>query len=146
MTDRIPTTRGDYVWFHTISTRWMDNDASGHVNNATYYSFFDTAATSLLLDYKGTSPAAVLPERMVISSRCQYFAPVRFPSNVTVGVAVTSLGRSSVHYAVAVFDGEATRASAEGEFVHVFVDAINHRPQEMPALLRQYLETFRRNH
>ena len=34
--------RGDYRHFLTISTRWMDNDAYGHVNNVTYYSYFDT--------------------------------------------------------------------------------------------------------
>ena len=33
-----------------ITTRWMDNDAYGHVNNVVYYSFFDTAVNRYLID------------------------------------------------------------------------------------------------
>ena len=43
-------TRDDYRWFTTISTRWMDNDVYGHVNNVIYYSFFDTAVADFLLE------------------------------------------------------------------------------------------------
>jgi acyl-CoA thioesterase FadM len=35
--------RSDYPHFQPVTTRWHDNDAYGHVNNVTYYSFFDTA-------------------------------------------------------------------------------------------------------
>jgi len=40
-------TRDDYRHFHTITTRWMDNDVYGHVNNVVYYSYFDTVVNSL---------------------------------------------------------------------------------------------------
>ena len=30
------TKRSDYRRFQTISTRWMDNDVYGHVNNVVY--------------------------------------------------------------------------------------------------------------
>src|ERR1039457_1090458 len=41
--------RGDFKHFHTISTRWMDNDAYGHVNNVVYYSWFDTVVNQFLI-------------------------------------------------------------------------------------------------
>src|SRR4051794_12252590 len=37
------STRADYRFFHTIATRWKDNDVYGHVNNVEFYSYFDTA-------------------------------------------------------------------------------------------------------
>ena len=52
-------TRDDYRWFTAITTRWMDNDVYGHVNNVTYYSFFDTAVNGYLLDFLGD----LAPER-----------------------------------------------------------------------------------
>ena len=33
-----------------ITTRWMDNDVYGHVNNVVYYSFFDTAVNRYLIE------------------------------------------------------------------------------------------------
>jgi acyl-ACP thioesterase len=41
--------RGNYFHFEEIATRWMDNDAYGHVNNVTYYSYFDTVTNSFLV-------------------------------------------------------------------------------------------------
>ena len=46
-------TRRDYPWHCVLLTRWMDNDIYGHVNNVTYYSYFDTAANRYLIEHGG---------------------------------------------------------------------------------------------
>ncbi|XP_063140660.1 uncharacterized protein LOC691083 isoform X2 [Rattus norvegicus] len=38
-----------YRYFLPIQTRWQDNDQYGHVNNAVYYSYFDTIINHYLL-------------------------------------------------------------------------------------------------
>jgi acyl-CoA thioester hydrolase len=43
------STRADYRFFHTITTRWKDNDVYGHVNNVEFYSYFDTAVNFYLV-------------------------------------------------------------------------------------------------
>jgi acyl-CoA thioester hydrolase len=133
------TTRNDYRHFCTIQTRWMDNDAYGHVNNATYSSFFDTAIALFLSTCDEQIGADTALVRLVVSSQCQYFAPVSFPNTITVGIATAALGRSSVRYAVAVFEGDALPAAAQGEFVHVYVDPDTRRPMEIPDALRKRL-------
>jgi len=54
MLDRVTTdqidTRDGYPYLTVIDTRWMDNDAYGHVNNVVYYSFFDTAVNRWLIE------------------------------------------------------------------------------------------------
>jgi acyl-CoA thioester hydrolase len=45
--------RSDYPHFQPVTTRWHDNDAYGHVNNVTYYSFFDTAVNTYLIEVGG---------------------------------------------------------------------------------------------
>ncbi len=45
MSRQPPGKRADYLWFHAITTRWMDNDVFQHVNNVHYFSYFDTAVT-----------------------------------------------------------------------------------------------------
>ena len=42
--------RSAYRVWRRISTRWMDNDAYGHVNNVVYYSWFDTAVNAYLIE------------------------------------------------------------------------------------------------
>ncbi len=45
-----PHRLADYRHSQAITTRWMDNDAYGHVNNAVYYAFFDTAVNTWLIE------------------------------------------------------------------------------------------------
>ena len=42
--------RDDFPVLRTISTRWEDEDVYGHVNNVTYYSYFDTAVNRYLIE------------------------------------------------------------------------------------------------
>jgi len=49
-TRRGPEPRAAYAAWRPVTTRWMDNDVYGHVNNVVYYSFFDTAVNGLLMD------------------------------------------------------------------------------------------------
>jgi acyl-CoA thioester hydrolase len=134
-----PPSRADYVAFRPITTRWMDNDVYGHVNNVVYYSFFDTVVNGHLID------AGVLDfERgetvgLVVETSCSYFGPIAFPVTVTGGVRVDRIGTSSVRYAVGIFRGDEGRASAAGHFVHVYVDRVARRPRPLPAALRTVL-------
>jgi acyl-CoA thioester hydrolase len=48
-----PVLASHYRWFAPITTRWMDNDVYGHVNNVAYYSYFDTAANQYLIQAGG---------------------------------------------------------------------------------------------
>jgi acyl-CoA thioester hydrolase len=134
--------RGAYRHFQEITTRWMDNDVYGHVNNVVYYSWFDTAVNQFLV------AAGVLDiERspvigLVIETQCNYFAPVAFPDRIVAGIAVSRLGNSSVRYEVGIFRGDDDTASAQGHFVHVYVDRTTRRPQALPEALRAILQTI----
>ena len=135
-----PDRRDSYRHFDRITTRWMDNDAYGHVNNVVYYSWFDTVVNEYLiaqgvLDITG---GAVIG--LVVETQCRYFSELAFPQPVDLGLRIGRLGTSSVRYEIGVFaEGEAT-ASAQGHFVHVYVDRATRRPTALPAPLRAALE------
>lgn len=144
MTRRPPAARGEFAHWLTIPTRWMDNDAYGHVNNVVYYSFFDTAVNRFLIDSGvlriGSSPVIGL----VVETGCRYHRPLEFPDAVEVGLRVAHLGTSSVRYELGVFrEGDET-ASAEGHFVHVYVDRDARAPTPLPPGLRAVLESIHR--
>lgn len=133
-------TRSDYRHFRKITTRWMDNDVYGHVNNVVYYSFFDTAVNATLIEAGVLEPATSDIIGLVVETGCRYSAPLSFPADVDAGIRVARLGTSSVRYEVGLFDPREEAAAAEGFFVHVYVDRATRRPASLPAPLRAFLE------
>ncbi len=131
----------DYRYFLPITTRWMDNDVYGHVNNVTYYSYFDTVANHFLISEGGldihTSPVIAL----VVESKCSYRAPAAYPDTLRAGLRVDTLSRRSVTYGVAIF-GDGTDALAHGYFVHVFVDRDHRNAVPIPDRIRAALESI----
>jgi acyl-CoA thioester hydrolase len=132
--------RADYGVFYPISTRWSDNDIYGHVNNVTYYSYFDTAANRYLIEEGGLDITDGSIVGYVVNSGCQYHSPVTYPEAIEAGVRVDRLGNSSVQYGIAIFRSGEEQAAAHGHFVHVFVDRLADKSVPIPQGLRQALE------
>jgi len=127
-----------YPYLTSITTRWMDNDIYGHVNNVAYYSFFDTAANRFLIEH-GLDIATGPVIGLVVESRCNYHAPLAYPQDVRAGVRVERLGRRAVTYGIAIFAADEARAAAHGYFVHVFVERASRVPAPIPEPLRAAL-------
>lgn len=134
--------RSAYKVFRSISTRWMDNDVYGHVNNVVYYSWFDTAVNAYLIEQGALDIHQGETIGLVIETQCNYFAPLAFPQTVEAGIRVAKLGKSSVRYEVGLFAQGADLAAAQGHFIHVYVDRKNRRPVPLPEKLRTVLETL----
>ena len=113
------TKRGDYRRFQAISTRWMDNDVYGHVNNVVYYSWFDTAVNRLLVVNGLIDINAGKTIGLVVETGCRYFSPTAFPDEIEAGVRVAHVGTSSVRYEIGLFRNNEQEAAAVGYFVHV---------------------------
>ena len=137
-----PEPRDAYRAFRTITTRWMDNDQYGHVNNVIYYSWFDTAVNAHLIEQGALDTAAGTTIGLVVETQCHYFAPLAFPQTVEAGIRVARLGGSSVRYEVGLFTQGEPLTAAHGHFVHVYVDRQTRRPVVVPAKLRSVLEAL----
>lgn len=135
-------TRSNYKQFYPITTRWMDNDYYGHVNNVTYYSYFDTAANRYLIEAGGLDLETAQVIGVVVNSGCTYKSPVAYPQMLEAGLRVNRLGSSSVEYGIAIFAEGEQHASAFGHFVHVFVDRSSNLPVPIPAEIRTALENI----
>ena len=144
MTREATPTRAAYAAWRTATTRWRDDDAYGHLNNATYYELFDTAVNAHLFEATGTN-IRLLPEiGLVAETSCRYYREIGFPEPIEIGLAVDKIGNSSIIYRIGLFQGPSEEAAAEGRFVHMYVDnthgAGNRPVVPIPDLIRAAVE------
>lgn len=140
-----PKPRSHFRHFYPITTRWADNDAYGHVNNVVYYQWFDTVVNQFLIANGTLDIHHGDAIGLVVETHCNYFASIAFPEPVVAGLCVARLGESSVRYEVGIFRGDDELASAQGHFVHVYVDRATRRPTPIPAPARALLQSIQVN-
>jgi len=133
-------TRAQYRHFLPIQTRWSDNDAYGHVNNVVYYSWFDTVVNEYLIAAGALDIQSSPVVGLVVETQCNYFSELAFPQRVDAGLRVAHAGKSSVRYELALFGALSDTASAQGHFIHVYVDRASRRPVPLPTRLRAAVE------
>ena len=137
-----PTNRSDYNYFSKISTRWNDNDIYGHLNNVIYYELFDTAVNiwlikNNLIDIKNGNNIG-----LIVQSGCNYFSSFKYPEDIEAGIRVTKIGNSSVKYEVGLFKQKDDLASADGFFIHVYVDKDTNKPTTLDYEFKKKLDTI----
>jgi acyl-CoA thioester hydrolase len=135
-----PGPRNLFRHFTSIQTRWMDNDAYGHLNNVVYYSYFDTVVNRYLIEAGALDIERSPVIGLVVETHCNYFSSLAFPQTIDAGLRVAHLGSSSVRYEIGLFAADAPVAAAHGHFVHVYVDRQTRRPAPLPARLLDALQ------
>ena len=137
-----PTNRSDYNFFSKMSTRWNDNDIYGHLNNVIYYELFDTAVNKWLIknDLIDIQNGNIIG--LIVQSGCNYFSSFKYPEDIEAGIRVTKIGNSSVKYEVGLFKQKYDLASADGFFIHVYVDRVTRKPKTLDYELKKKLDTI----
>ena len=137
-----PTNRSDYNHFSKMSTRWNDNDIYGHLNNVIYYELFDTAVNKWLIknnliDIKNGNNIG-----LIVQSGCNYFSSFEYPEDIDAGIRVTKIGNSSVRYEIGLFKPSDDLASADGFFIHVYVNRGSNKPITLDYEFKKKLDTI----
>lgn len=137
-----PEPRDAYRHFTSLTTRWMDNDAYGHLNNVVYYSLFDTAVNRYLIEAGALDIQRSPVIGLVVETHCNYFASIEFPQSVDAGLRVAHRGSSSVRYEIGLFAAGQPLTAARGHFIHVYVDRDSRRPAPLPPELSRALDAL----
>ena len=128
----------DYSFVADVDVRFRDIDAMGHVNNAVYATYLEEARTAYFDEVLDASLADV--DTVLANVSLEFRRPVELGDDVTVGVRVPELGRSSIpmEYEVRA-DGE---IAATGEAVQVAVDGETGESRPIPDEWREKIESF----
>ena len=127
----------DFLFFFPITTRWMDNDMFGHVNNINYYSYFDTVVNQFLIEQADFEPMTSEQIGFIVKSNCNYIRSVYYPEKLVGAFRVDRLGKSSVDYSVGIFKQDEETVSAVGGLTHVFVDRHTQKPTPIQGKMRK---------
>ena len=142
MSEKKMILRDDYQKFYPLSTRWMDNDMFGHINNVVYYSFFDTAVTHFLIE-TGILRLKKNPIVFyVVHTSCNFITSLSYPEEIEAGIMLKKIGKTSITYGVSVFKKDAISAAAYGEFIHVLVDPNSNKATLIPEDIRHKIKSL----
>ena len=137
-----PSHISQYNYFCQLSTRWNDNDIYGHMNNIIYYALFDTAVNKWLIKNKLVDIKNGQNIGLIVQSGCNYFSSFEYPENINAGIRVTKIGKSSVRYEVGLFKEKEELSSADGFFIHVYVDRKTNKPIALDYNFKNTLDTI----
>ncbi len=118
-----------------LEVRFRDLDPLGHVNHAVHASYCEQARIRYLRDVLGFTGDDV--PMVVANLELDYRKPITFDDDLTVAVAVTTLGESSFTMAYELRADDETAATAET--TQVVIDPETHRPTPVPTAWRERL-------
>ena len=125
-----------------MNTRWNDNDIYGHLNNVIYYELFDTAVNKWLIKNNLIDIKSGNNIGLIVQSGCNYFSSFKYPEDIEAGIRITKIGNSSVRYEVGLFKQNDDFASADGFFIHVFVDKDSNKPIKLDYEFKKKLDSI----
>lgn len=122
---------------------WGEMDALGHVNNARFFTWFESARIAYFqkvgLLVEGGAPLGPILRK----TECEFLKPVVFPAQLVVGARVTQLGNTSLTMEYAVARAEAPdQPLARGGGVVVLVNYATGEKANIPADLRATIEAL----
>ncbi|HHS97888.1 MAG TPA: acyl-CoA thioesterase [Chloroflexi bacterium] len=120
---------------------WRDLDPLGHVNNAVYFTYLETARFRYLRDVCGITGPPQEIGFVLAEASCTYLSPLSLGERVTVWIRVSELGNSSFVFEYRV-EGEDGRLAATARTVQVCYDLDAGRPRPLPAEWRERITTY----
>jgi acyl-CoA thioester hydrolase len=126
-----------------IRVRWGDVDSMGHVNNAKYFTYCESARMSYFAaigmdafrDGGRYGPA-------LAAANLNFRRQVRYPADLAVWTRVSKLGRTSFTMDYEILDAATSERVADGEGVIVWVDYGSGRPEAIPDGLRAAIRGY----
>jgi len=121
--------------------QWGDQDALGHVNNAVYFRWCESARVAYLqrLGLEAWMKPTVLGP-ILARIECNYKRQLHFPDVVRIGARVSQMGRSSVRMEHAIVSSAQKALVAESTSVIVVFNYQTQRPTPIPAEVRAAID------
>ncbi len=136
-------TRDDFRRWITVPVRWGDMDAFGHVNNAKYFTYCESARIAYFEAIGLTGQREAVGEApAVVSATCNFLAQVHYPATLEVGVRTVKIGRTSFTLEYGIYRAGTEELVADGSSVVVWVDYGAGKSATLPEELKQRIRAI----
>lgn len=141
MTDHLtPMTRAEFRFWWSVTVRWGDMDAMGHVNNAIYFQYLESARIGyfeMLMGWTGRDEGAGRQGPVVVSQTFNYRRQVYYPAELEVGVRCREIRNRSFVLEYGIFRKGTDELLGDGTSVAVWLDYDANKALAIPPILRQ---------
>ena len=126
-----------------VTVRFRDIDSMGHVNNAVYFTYLESARVELIrkTGFKGKQ-AGDAEGPALVSTSCDFKRQVVYPATLDVGVRVERIGRRSFETSYGIFVHDTDQFVASARSVNAWVDYAAERAVELPSWFREALAEY----
>lgn len=128
----------EWPFRHEVVVTWRDLDAAGHVNNAVYLTYFETARTTAYLEMRGGKGAAEL-DIILARSTIDYRSAASLLDTLIVEMRPGRVGETSFALLYRVVEKTSGRLVCEGESVQVCYDYTAQKKKPIPPEVRAAL-------
>ncbi len=127
----------------TFPLHWGELDALGHVNNTSYFRWFESVRLNAFIEIELVTTADSTCGPILASTTCNYLNPITWPAEILVGTRFSKIGRTSftMEYAVALA-GEPRNLCAEGSSVCVLINYQTGEKIPMDNDMRKTIERY----
>ncbi|MBN1454020.1 MAG: acyl-CoA thioesterase [Anaerolineales bacterium] len=134
----------EFRFFHPIEVRYGDLDPQGHLNNAKYLTYFETARINYFIQLGLFKPRQSFMDIGVImaEARVTFHAPVQYGTSVQVGVRTSKLGNKSMTVEQNIVNAETGEVLASGQVILVAFDYHANKTLPIPKEMREAISNF----
>lgn len=125
---------------YPIDVRFRDLDALGHVNNAVYLTYVESARIAYWLEITGRAQLSGL-DIILARTEIDYRSPVVYGETLSVGLRIASMRRSSFVMEFQVEEARSGRLVAEGRKALVGYDYAEKRSRPLSEAVRRQILT-----
>ena len=118
----------------TISPRFYETDALGHINNASIAAWFEVARMHFMGSLEGREPSAA-KDWILASLHIDYVAETFFGTDVTARITEACVGNSSLTLSCEMSQGD--KLTVKGRAVLVYLDPQMKKPARIPDAIRE---------
>lgn len=138
--------RADFVHFYTLTVRWSDLDALGHVNNVQFLRYLESGRIAYCNDVLGLQFTPTMKQGWILAEiRCTFHQQLMFPNTVEVATRSSRLGTRSGELTAAIFKMGSNELILSSDAVMVWFDYEKQMSLPIPADVREAIRLFEKN-
>ncbi|MFN0087542.1 MAG: acyl-CoA thioesterase [Blastocatellia bacterium] len=135
--------RDAFKFWTSIEVRWGDMDAMGHVNNAVYFKYCESARIELLRGIGIGGRAEGRPQGpTLVHTACDFKREVKYPATLEIGVRIEAMTQRSFRMQYGMFPRGAETPVAVAISVNAWMDYAAGHAVRIPDDLRAALAAY----